>query len=189
MFVYGFSGPNDWIVVLAIAAALAGLIACGVWRLIGALCRRFGLSRRTQFAIAGGLACAICAAVIVLRIDRLDALEQTCRDEVLKQELLSGHSEFTIRKHINFWDNHVSGYWGISKPYEEPQVMLDFRYVKAGRKHSGFSTCRFAKIPDSGNPPKLRFDKVEPWWPNVLDASNSWVPVERRPRAQERAVQ
>ena len=124
----------------------------------------------------------------MLRIDRLDALEQTCRAEVMKQERLSGSSDFEIRKHVNFWDKHVSGYWGISKPYEDPKVTLEFQYVKDGRKHRGFSRCHYAKIPDSGNPPKVRFDRST-LVAQRADASNSWVPAERRPRAQERAVQ
>jgi hypothetical protein len=179
MFVYGFSGPYDWIVVLAIAVALASLIAWGVWRAVQALGRRFALARRTQFAICGTLVCTVCATVVVLRIDRLDAMEQICQTEILKQDRLSGVSDFEITKHVNFWDNHVSGYWGISKPHEEAKVFLWIQYVKDERKHQGFLTCRYSRIPDSGDPPRVQFERVEPWSPNVLSEQNSWVPAER----------
>jgi hypothetical protein len=179
MFVYGFAGPHDWMVVVLILAVIAGLVAWGVWRMVAALGRRFGLTRRMQFAVVGVLAAAVAAAVVLLRIDRLDALEKTCQSELLKHDRLSGSSGLEITKHVNFWDNHASGYWGISKPYEDPKVWLTFQYVKDGRKHRSFLWCRFAKIPDSGDPPKVRFDRLDGWWPDVLNEQNAWVPVER----------
>ena len=179
MFVYGLAGPNDWILVLTIAVLLAGLIAWGAWRAVRALGRKYELTRRTQFAIFGGLVCAVCVAVVAFRIDRLDALERICQTEVLSHERLSGISNFEITQHINYWNNHVSGYWGISKPYEEPKVTLKIQYDKNGKKHQSFLTCRYGKVPNSGNPPQVRFERVEPWWPDVLDEQNRWVPVER----------
>jgi hypothetical protein len=179
MFVYGFAGPHDWIVAVIIFALIAGLIVWAVWRVVAALGRRFELSRRAQFAIVGVLAAAVGITAVVLRIDRLNALEETCQTEVLKHEQLSGSSNFEIKQHIDFWNKHVSGYWGISKPYEEPKVLLTIEYLKDGRKHRAHLQCRYGKIPDSGNPPQVRFDKVEPWWPDVLNEQNAWVPLER----------
>lgn len=179
MFVYGFAGPYDWIIVVVFLALIAALIIWGVWRAIGAMGRWLGLTRRTQLAVGGVLAAVTCATAIWLRIDRLDAMERTCQDEVMKHERLSDSSHFEITKHVNFWNQPVSGYWGISRPYEEPKVFLWIEYIKDGRKHQAFLTCRYAKIPNSGNPPQVRFEKIEPWWPNVLSEQNAWVPAER----------
>lgn len=177
--IYGLAGPHDWIVVVAIGILLAGLIAWGVWRIIGALCRRYALSRRTQFAIFGALGLAVCVAGVAASIDRLDALERICEAEVRKHDKLSGSSDFEIKKHLNHWKQYTSSFWGISEPYQDPQVTMTIQFVKDGKKHQSYLTCRYAKILNSGDPLRLQFHQVRFHSFDFLDDQNRWMPAEK----------
>jgi hypothetical protein len=177
--IYGFAGPHDWIVILAIAVLIAGVLAWGLWRIIGALCRRYTLSRHMHFMIFGAFVLAVCMTGVAISIDSLDGLERICEAEVRKHEKLSGSSDFEIKKHLNYWKQYTSSFWGISEPYQDPQVTMTIHFVKDGKKHQSFLACRYTKIPNSGDPPRLQFHQVRFHSFDFLKDGNRWMPAEK----------
>jgi hypothetical protein len=165
--IIGFSDPvSRWIVLAVLLAIALGILAL-LWLIFRAVCRKLGVRQRTQTVIAVIFVVLLCGGGIEIWRDKLDDLEQSCNSEFMKSERASGASELDIRKHVNLWKGW-SNMWGYTEPYVDPKVMLWIWFPHEGRKHYTQVTCHFIKISGSGEPPQLRFDKLEiqePSWP------------------------
>ena len=71
------------LILVAIAWIGAGVFF-GIWFAIRAACRRVGLRGRYQILIPSGVFGIPFFLWLVAGVDRLDPLERTCRDELLK---------------------------------------------------------------------------------------------------------
>lgn len=129
---------------------------------------------RKRILIAGGATLAIAVALWIASLDRLDQLERTCRDELLKTARMQGTTDLRIEKHYDFWTKTISGGgffmpW-ISQPYETPKVSLIVQFTREQRPRSAWIDCVFSKIPNSGEPPQIAFQEVKFSWENVVPA-------------------
>jgi hypothetical protein len=78
----------------------------------------------------------------------------------MKSARIAGASELEIRKHVNGWNGYTAGF-DYFKPFEDPKVFLSIWFTREGLKHRVWVTCHFSKIPGSGDPPQLRFEKLD----------------------------
>ncbi len=106
--------------------------------------------------------------------DGLEGIEYECRDALLSSDAMIGTTDLRIERHYDWWENTYTMSWvllgAISKPYEDPRVEFLIRFKRQdGFPHSAWTQCQFAIIPDSGQPPKVRFECVQLLWENVID--------------------
>jgi hypothetical protein len=176
-------GLTDVMILVAIACICVGVIV-GTWFAIRAACRKVGLRRGYQILIPSGVCGIPFFLWLVASVDRLDALERTCRDELLKTTRMEGATDLRIEEHYDFWTKTVSGGgwvapW-ISRPYETPKVSLVVNLTRDQRPHSAWINCIFSKIPNTGEPPQLAMQDVKFEYENVLEQTSgnrpTWVP-------------
>jgi hypothetical protein len=60
--------------------------------------------------------------------------------------------------------------------------MIRLNFVRDGVEHYAWIDCWFAKVPDSGNPPQLVFDRVEFTSDDVQNEKGQNVPWAPKPR-------
>lgn len=122
------------------------------------------------------IAVGICTAAVVLwvwsRSGRLDDLENICRSELVKSARMAGTTHLAVYQHYDFWTKTISGGgfvapW-ISHPYETPKVSLVVNFTRDGETRSGWVDCIFSQIPNTGDPPRLAFQKINPWIESVF---------------------
>ncbi|HUL09234.1 MAG TPA: hypothetical protein VLV76_23085 [Candidatus Acidoferrum sp.] len=97
--------------------------------------------------------------------DGLEGIEYECRDALLRNDAMIGTTGLRIEKHYNWWEKTYTMSWvllgAISKPYENPLVEFAIRFKgQGGLPHKAWASCHFAIIPDSGQPPKVRFESI-----------------------------
>jgi hypothetical protein len=182
----GMASISVLIVLGAAISAIATTMLFGLWRLIRATCRRFRMADRSQSAVASASCLATVVLVVTLSADRLTGLERTCRSELSKAEIMHGATALRIEQHHDFWNKTVSGGsfvmpW-VSEPYTDPKTVLVVQFVRNERLHKAWVECQFARVPDSGTPPAVTFQKLQVAWVNVLDERKRWVPLPRSTR-------
>jgi hypothetical protein len=159
--ILGFSDPVSRWIVLSVLLATAAWILALAWFVFRAVCRRLHVRPRTQAVIAIAFVLFLCAAAFEIWRDKLSALEQVCKNEFMKSDRLAAASELEIKKHVDGWNKGWSTMWGYTEPFVDPLVWLWISFIRDGEKHHMQVKCRFTKIPGSGEPPQLRFDKLE----------------------------
>jgi hypothetical protein len=171
------------LILVAIAWIGAGVFF-GIWFAIRAACRRVGLQGRYQILIPSGVFGIPLLLWLVASVDRLDPLERTCRDELLKTTRMEGTTDVRIEEHYDFWTKTISGGgwvtpW-ISRPHELPKVSLKVNFARDQRPHSAWVNCVFSKLPNTGEPPQLAMQDVKFEYENVLEQASGnrprWVP-------------
>jgi hypothetical protein len=159
-------------------------VGLGIWFAMRAVCRKLGLGSSYQILISSGVCGVLLFHWLVASIDRLDPLERTCRDELLKTARMEGTTDLTIEEHYDFWTKTNSGGgwvspW-ISRPYEIPKVSLKVSFARDQRPHSAWINCVFSKLPNTGEPPQLAMQDVKFEYENVLAQASGnrprWVP-------------
>src|SRR5258708_1409172 len=96
------------LILVAIAWIGTGVFLV-VWFAIRAACGRAGLGRRYQILISCGLFGIPFLVWLVASLDRLDALERTCRDELVKAPRMEGTTHLGIGEHYDYWTKTISG--------------------------------------------------------------------------------
>ena len=166
---------------------LAGIVVFGtLWSIYRAVCRKLGVSIRTQLLVVGGICATSLGFLVFESIDRLKGIEKTCESELLKTERVSGADPVVIGAHYDFWTRRISGGgwfmpW-VSEPYQTPKVMMMVNFFRDGVQHYASIDCWFAKVPDSGNPPQVVFERVEFISDDVLNERGQRVPWHPKPR-------
>jgi hypothetical protein len=156
----------EMIFVVGIGLAIAVAFHVGLWFAARAVCRKFHLAKRAQLLVATTVCLVPAAAWAVSRIDRLDAHERTCFAETMKTPRMATARDVTIEKHFNFWTQTITGGgfgtigW-VSKPYTDAKVWLYLVYTRDHERYATTVECRFAKLPDTGNPPAIAFQSVD----------------------------
>ena len=102
---------------------------------------------------------------VLLSGDGLRPIERECRDALLKHPRMAGLSDFRIKEHYDWWERRYEMSWGlggaVSEPYKNPQVDLVVRFkIGDGPLQSAWARCRYTIVPNSGHPPRVRFDNV-----------------------------
>ena len=169
-------------ILLAVAAGLLWLL----WRGFRIVCRKLGASTRTQLLVGGGIGAIALGFGIFESIDRLEGIEKTCEAELLKTDRIAGADPVVIGAHYDFWTRRMSGGgwfmpW-VSEPYQTPKVMMRINFFRDGVQHYASIDCWFAKVPNSGNPPQVVFERVEFVADDVLDERGQRVPWHPKPR-------
>ena len=114
--------------------------------------------------------------------DGLDPIELECRDKLLTSPEMAGIRDFTIREHYNWWEKTYSdtglAVGAPSEPYQDPRIEMVVEFARDdGLPHRASAQCLFAKIPNSGEPSLVRFDRIEIGWENHLNPQTSeWEP-------------
>jgi hypothetical protein len=174
------------IIYLAILVLAGIVVSWTLWSIYRAVCRKFGVSTRTQLLVVGGICVTVLGVLIFESIDRLKGIEKTCESELLKTERVSGAAAVVIGAHYDFWTRRISGGgwitpW-VSEPYQTPKVMMMVNFFRDGVQHYASINCWFAKVPDSGNPPQVVFQRVEFISDDVLNERGQRVPWQPKPR-------
>ena len=159
-------------------------VVLGSWLAMRAACQKLGLGSSYQILISSGVCGIPLFLWLVASIDRLDPLERTCRDELLKTARMEGTTDLRIEEHYDFWTKTNSGGgwvspW-ISRPYEIPKVSLKVSFTRDQRAHSAWINCIFSKLPNTGEPPQVAVRDVKFEYENVLAQASAnrprWVP-------------
>jgi hypothetical protein len=148
------------IVFLWIGAGIFSII----WFAIRETCRKLGLADRYLVFVPGAVFAVSATLFFIAKLDRLDALERTCRVASLANAArLQGAANVHVQEHYDFWNKTYSGsavYPWISRPYETPKVSLLLNFEIEQRSYSEWVHCLFLKIPNTGEPPKLDLQNV-----------------------------
>ncbi len=143
--ILGFSDPvSRWVILAILLVIVVGVLAF-LWFIIRAVCRRFELHRYAQMTIFIIFALLLFSAAIEIWRDKLDDLEQICKNEFMKSAQASSISEFEIRKHVNGWNRGWSTMGGYTEPFVDPLVWLWISFTRDGAKHHAQVRCRFTK--------------------------------------------
>jgi len=152
------------VIFVLIAVSIVGLLLWGAWLAVRAICRALGMAELHQRYVATAFCAAPFVIWFVANLDTLDALERTCRDELVRTDRMAGTSYLTVQKHYDFWSKKMSGGgmfapW-VSEPYQTPKVTLAVEFMREGRQHSALIDCIFSKLPNTGDPPELAFQEI-----------------------------
>jgi hypothetical protein len=151
------------LIVLAFAWIGAGIISV-IWFVIRAACRKVGLAGRYLIFVPGAVVAVPVLLLLAARIDRLDALERTCRTASLANAArLQDAANVRVQEHYDFWNETYSGsaaYPWLSRRYETPKVSLLLNFEVDQRPYSSWVHCDFSKIPNTGKPAQLDLQNV-----------------------------
>jgi hypothetical protein len=151
------------LIVIAFAWFSAGIVSV-IWFLIRAACRKAGLAGRYLIVVPAAVFAVPATLFFIAKLDRLDALERTCRAASLANAgRLQGAANVHVREHYDFWNKTYSGsavYAWISRPYETPKVSLLLNFEIEQRAYSEWVHCHFLKIPNTGEPPQLDLQNI-----------------------------
>jgi hypothetical protein len=121
-------------------------------------------------------------AMFVINRDGLGGIEFDCKDALLRSDAMVGVTDLRIERHYNWWEKtyYMSGVLlgAESDPYERPEVEFHIQFKRQDDLlHTASVTCRFAVVPNSGNPPSVRFEAIDITWENFFDPKrNRWEP-------------
>jgi hypothetical protein len=139
---------------------------------------------RRQWIILGAVLTPASAIGIIaaLNWDGLTAMEYECRDALLGSEAMIAVTDFRIERHLNWWEKTYTLSWVLlgaeSKPYQNPLVEFLVNFKRQdGLPHKASVRCQFAIVPNSGEPPQVRFDSVRIQWEMFADPEHHrWEP-------------